>query len=295
MTIFLAIAIELATIIGTIAIKINGTINSLLEISKNGYKIDKEALANFKMTQKKEQNENNKIPSLGLVLMLIPGLNLLLAEISNIIQEKNIMNDPQIKDNIIPMTEEEKEQYKKMETRYQKLIFTAVTVGKKDNEDFFGFVGKRPIMVENEVTALNCDKLIPLSYTFDEVKKLNEVTTNSYRVGKIDGRNIAIIGIPNPDYKINKIKFNLENGNSTYVFNAYTDEEAKDKRFLVYPFTNEKIDELEKYIKKIKEFRNYNMNNSVDTKSHLGESMIDYFNQEHGPTLKKTLFNKNRF
>ena len=54
MYIFLGIIGELATVIGSSYIILNGTLDSILEISKNGYKIDKNTLDEFSKKQKKE-------------------------------------------------------------------------------------------------------------------------------------------------------------------------------------------------------------------------------------------------
>ena len=200
MYIFLGIVGELATVVGSVAISLNGAVDSVLEISKNGYKIDKSVLDEYQKKQAEEKKEktNGIKKALGVVLLFVPGVNLLRSGIANIKMKKSIMSDPQIKEALIPMTDREKEQYAKMEGKMQKLAFTAFTTAKEnEEEEFMGFIGKRPIVVDHGLTSLYYEKLMPLSYTLDEVKKLNEATTYSYRIGKVDGINVAIIGIPN--------------------------------------------------------------------------------------------------
>lgn len=82
-------------------------------------------------------------------------------------------------------------------------------------------------------------------------------TTFSYRIGKIDGKNIAVIGIPNPDSPVSRIQFKSEGYKITHSYEKMTEEEAKDKTFTVYPFaTHEDTKEnLEKVIEEIKQSR----------------------------------------
>ena len=56
MIIFLGIVGELATVIGSVAINLNASLNSVLEISKKGYKIDKNVLDEYS----RKENERAK-------------------------------------------------------------------------------------------------------------------------------------------------------------------------------------------------------------------------------------------
>ena len=121
MYIFLGIIGELATIIGCTAITINAGINSVLEISKNGYRIDKsvldEVLQKEQMKEKKRKaNLTNRV--LGTILLLLPGVNLINASIKGEKLKRSVMNDPKVKESIVPMTEKEKEQYVKIEYHF---------------------------------------------------------------------------------------------------------------------------------------------------------------------------------
>ena len=124
MYIFLGIVGELATVVGSVAISLNGAVDSVLEISKNGYKIDKSVLDEYEKRQAEEKKEktNGFKKALGVVLLFVPGVNLLRAGIANIKMKKSVMNDPQIKEALIPMTDREKEQYAKMEGKMQKFL-----------------------------------------------------------------------------------------------------------------------------------------------------------------------------
>ena len=56
MYIFLGIIGELVTVVGAYAIIFNAGIDSILEISKNGYKIDKSVLDEYKKKQSEEKH-----------------------------------------------------------------------------------------------------------------------------------------------------------------------------------------------------------------------------------------------
>lgn len=245
---------EVATIAGSIAISLNACIDLVLEISKNGYKIDRDKLEEI---QAKEEKKKSRIwgKVLGTTLLLLPGVNLAYASIQAIKMKKELINNPEVKEMLVPMTDKEKEQYEKMEGKIRKLEFTAFTAVMNEEEEFVGFIGKKAIIVDHGLTTLDYEELLPLDYTLDEVKRLNEITKHTYRIGKIDGKNVAIIGIPNPDYPISRIEFKSEDYNIAHDFKKMTDDEAKDKTFTVYPFMkNEYIEEnLQIAIEEIKQ------------------------------------------
>lgn len=253
--IILGIIGEFGTIAGSFYIMINGTINSMLEIAKKGYKYKKNELDEYLNNNNKEKANRFEI-ALGLALFLIPGVNLLNAVIKSHKMKTIILNDPTIKEFLIPMTDKEKEQYSKMKGKIEKLKFTSVISGKEnDDEEFFGFIGNQAIVVDHGLTSIYYEKLLPLDYTLDEVKELNEATTYSYRIGTIGGKNIAIIGIPNPDSPVKRIQFKSEDYKMTHTYNIMTEEEAQDKKFIVYPYTTHNEEEVQKIIEKIKQDR----------------------------------------
>lgn len=305
MYIFLGIIGELATVIGSSYIILNGALDSVLEISKNGYKIDKNTLDEFSKKQKKEkQRKNNGIKRLlGGIILLTPGVNLINSIIKVNKLKKSVMSDPMIKESLIPMTDKEKEQYAKMEGKMQKLAFTAFTTKKGNNdEEFFGFVGNRPIVVDHGLTAIYCEELMPLDYTLDEVKRLNDATTYSYRIGKIEDKNVAIIGIPNPDSQVSRVQFKKENYSITHAYEKMTEEDAQDKTFVVYPFTTHYEEDVQKVIDEIKQSRTHSSVNanldSLQVEPRFEQDYIQAINEEvqveeqQGPVLKKTLMKK---
>lgn len=307
MYIFLGIVGELATIVGTVAINLNTAMDSVLEISKKGYKIDKSVLDEYQKKQAEKSKKTSGIKKvLGTLLILIPGVNLLKAGIKGAKLKKSIMSDPQIKAAIVPMTNKEREEYEKMEGKMQKLIFTAFTTAKENEEEFFGFIGKRPIIVNHGLTSLYYEELLPLNYTLDEVKRLNEATTFSYRIGKIDGKNVAVIGIPNSDSLVSRIQFKSEDYKTIHTYEKMTEEEAKDKTFTVYPFTTleDTKENIEKIIEEIKQSRidsatKANLN-ALQLQSRFEQDYVPTETEEvliveqQGPVLKKTLNPKRK-
>lgn len=304
MIIFLGIVGELATVVGSVAITLNAGIDSILEISKNGYKIDKSVLDEVqkKQAEKKKQKTSLGNKVLGTTLLLVPGVNLINASIKGAKLKKSVMNDPQVKEAIVPMTEQEKEQYAEMEGKLQKLAFTAFTSGKEKEEEFLGFFGKKPIAVDHGLISLYCEELMPLDYTLDEVKRLNEATTYSYRVGNIDDRNVAVIGIPNPESPVSRIQFKAEDFKITHSYKEMTDEEAQDKTFRVYPFMiydDTQAAAVEKVFREIEQSRiDGAVKANLEALRGLNGIMQDYIpiqteevpsEEQQGPELKREL------
>lgn len=140
MYVFLAIILELASVVGSVVITFNTVIDGILEVGKNGYRIDKDTLEEIK-EKNKNKNERSKFKKiLDWVLLFTPGINLINAGISyfkfkNLIRN-SIKNDPKIKEVIFPMTEEEKEEYSKIKSRVAKMDFLAENNKKQEYTGF---------------------------------------------------------------------------------------------------------------------------------------------------------------
>lgn len=258
MYIFLGIAAEIATIAGTIAISANGVIDFILEIAKNGYKIDQKVIDEIKKNQNEEKknNSSNLGKMLNCIVMLIPGVNLLKAAVISNKLKRSVMNNPQLREAMVPMTDLEKEQFAKLKTRKQKLMFTAFMSDELSQEkSFLGIYGENPVIVDSELELLYHEELESLGYTLDEVKKLNEATHYSYKIGKMDDRNVAIIGVPNPDKQFSRVKLRKEDYKINHSYETMTDEEAQNAKFAVYPFIVEEEEVLRKAVDEIKQSR----------------------------------------
>ena len=272
-------------------IKIYCVIDAILEILNNGYKIDAGTLDKYlDQIELKEKQRNN----LEKMLDFIPGVNLIFAKIKYDKLKKGIMNDPIIKESLIPMTDKEKEIYSTLKGRDEKTIFMDFLFKNNDNVEFFNYIEGNVLILDNEAVWLAHERLLLLSYTKDEVEKLNNITNNEYILGKMDGISVAIIGIPSIECNsiLNngsdiRVRLAMENYLSVHTFKKMSDEEAKDKHFVVYPFyLDDKIkDNLDKCIdniidtrakeksKKSKDYLNFNMNKH-DYQYKQGESKV---------------------
>lgn len=255
MYIFLAIIVELVTIIRSVVITNKAEFDFVLKVAENGYRIDE---AWFRESRKRKiENKNTKlftkltkiVEKLDIIVLCIPGINLLNSHIKSIILKKSVMNMnstimKEIKESLILMTDKDKREYAELKGNIEKVMFTVLS----EKEHFNGL---------HCGVALLDEELMPLAYTLDEVKKLNEITTYSYRIGTIDGKNVAIIGILNLYCPIDGVEFTSERFKIKHTFTEMTEEEAKDKTFTVYFLARDrdKNEELQKAVTEIKNSR----------------------------------------
>ena len=230
MTIILGILIELITVISSCLIKLNSHFDKLLSLSKQGYKIDYDTYEKY-LHNAALKEDKNKI--LNTILLLIPGINLL----NSLINKYQVINekDPLIEENKIPMSEKEIKEYNSLKNRYQRQFYNLFMYIENTNEKDLIFEGTQPVIIDNYLLKLN-EKILPLSYSLDEVLKLNNLTNYSYRIGSVDNINTAIIGIPNSTYKLARVQYNYDDDFTTHDFKEMTLEDAKEKKFIVYLF-----------------------------------------------------------
>ena len=213
------------------------------------------------------------------------------------------MKNPELKKYLVPMFEEEKEMYE--DSFNTKLSGKTIRRSKIEWLDWY-------ISTQYGLVSLCYEKLMPLDYTLDEVKRLNEATTYSYRIGKMDGKNIAIIGIPNPNGTIKRIRSKEDNYNTIHMYENMTEEEAKNKTFTVYPFTiyEETQSEVEKVVQEIKQSRidravkanleEREASKALQSQFYLEQDDIPIVTEEvltevpQGPVLQRTL-DPNRY
>lgn len=214
------------------------------------------------------------------ILSLTPGVNLLIAGIKTYQIEHLDLEDEDLKAIIQPMTEEEKKMYKSLKTKTQKIGYAAIVTEKKANEDLIGYVGNKAIIVQQNLVSIPNDQLVPLAYTLEEVKELNEVTGLSYKLGRMDGINTAIIGLPNSDKHFDSVKLKKDNFTKVHDYKLFSEEEAKDKTFIVYPYSKEK--EVLAFVEELRKKRHINK-----TQSSIAENLE--FNAKLDELLQKTL------
>lgn len=306
MMILLGIIVELATVAGTLAIIVRSEIDAVIKIPENGYKIDKDTFEKWRKQRAETVKEITPFKKWKFLFFLVfPGVNLINATIRGIQLKRSVMNDPQIKEALIPMTQEEKDFYSRLEGRVQKVMCATFSATKEEEEEFLGFVGKHPIIVDHGLMSIYNEKLLPLAYTLDEVKRLNEATTYSYRIGKVDGRNVAIIGIPNSNKAICRLESAKEDKGVKHTYEPMSEEEAQNNTFIVYSFSSDNEEEVQKVIEEIRASRiqdakkvtEVSTQNSQTTSIYLdalqlpNENLVDIQAKENcGPVLKKSLF-----
>lgn len=300
MMIFLGFVGELATIIGSCAIIAKGSADLAIKLCEHGYKVDQKALDKYQKQREMKQGAQKKKAKviLGTIIMLLPGVNLVRAGTMSHKMLKETLKDEEAQKFLIPMTEKEKEQFSKLETTMEKLAFVSVaTVGDED-EEYFGLIGRRPLVVDHGLTAIYNDQLPPFAYTLAEVKELNSVTDYSYRLGKVDGINTAIIGIPNPNSSLKRLNFKDEDYKQTHTFEKMSEEEAQDKTFIVYTLTKE--EEVLACVEKIIENRHDKKIDSVtpenlEFEAHLEELLQKTLREEEmtAPVEKAVVLEKS--
>ena len=127
--------------------------------------------------------------------------------------------------------------------------------GKKRRAFIKGFMRDASIdrtFISDGTLRLKTDSLVSLSYTYDDVKQLSKATNKSYILGNVDGRNIAIVNAPY-GLMLDFSKITFKDDHTPSSFNFYTEDEGKDKRFVVYPYINDK--KLDVEARKIEEER----------------------------------------
>lgn len=258
----------------------------MLDIAKLGYKIDTKILDNY--LSKKKHSLYTKI------LSLIPIINLIYAKIllNNIIDD--ILNNKKITKYLLPMSEEEITTYLHKRSIEDKLTFITFT-NHKDNIELNTY---------NKTNIISYDTLylkhnsLPNKYFLEEVKTLNDITGYSYKLGIVNNEYYALIGIPNPNIKINKININ----NITYPFKCLEDKDNLYNKYIVYPYkTNSIIDKnLEQYYSKkdkkvIKDIlqRNFKLY-TKDTVKLYNHKFIEVYDNKENSKGKVLTFKKNK-
>lgn len=224
----------------TIVISHNRLNKVIDKVGEKGYKVAYEEFKNFMQEEiAKEKKKSFKI--INTILMLIPGLNIISGLLENKIITYKLFKDSRVKSSFIPLNKEEKKIYNN--TKY---------LGKRvGNLTYFSSLNKK--------TKLEYDAL-PYKYRVEEVKKLNSCTEKYYKLGHLNGENIAIIGIPS----LEEVTKNITLNGKEYCLEElpYNFEDA----FIVYPFDfNYQTDEVLKTcmmnirIKQIKQNDNKNI------------------------------------
>ena len=222
-------------------------------IFKKGYKFKFDKVTE---EQFKDADTSLHIPEkINTILFLIPGINILFMKFYAYAVANKILHTESIRDGFVELTDKEKEVYSKLDTLFEKINFIDTSFESDIDTEIIGYDKDEGLMIDDpHLYALGIDKLIPLAYTYDEVIKLNKITSNNLKLCNVQGRNIAIIGIPDENnHEPKHVQFLAENDTKLYD----TDEviNPEDKNYLIYPYKEyTELDEGIKQIKKEREF-----------------------------------------
>lgn len=296
MVILFLAAGEVVSILVTQRLSQNFFTDIILELGKNGYKFNKKinSLSFDKQVKPTNDNDpqneekskiidNKTIVELNPILLYVPVVNIIYVQLIRRKVKKDIMSFTELDDFLMPMTDNEKIEYSKLKSNSDRLTFSFFIINHDfGNSEFVGFSDGDLKIHDRNIVLTSDQRLDPLGYSLDEVKRLNNVTNNNYILGELNGVNTAIIGIKDLNLIGNKIKLisNYRLTENDYV--RMTDEVAKDKKFVVYSNMDECSDKISKEIDNILVQRNLPDCQS----SSINKEFI--YNQ-NGPLLKRTL------
>ena len=303
MAVLLFVLLEVGTIVGTFMITVNGSLDIMVDIFKKGYKFDAEVLNQVKeqneVEEAKEKDSSKKI--IGKILLFVPVVNMIRGQIGVHKLKSEIMDELKRRGALVPMTEEEKEQFASIKGKKGQLAYIVALGNKKEEEKVIGLLEDGTVLLADIGLLPLYESLTPLAYSLDDVKKLNAVSGGSFAIGNVDGRNVAIVGIDPDAGEIKRLSFEYENGDKKHDFVRMSEEEAEGKRFLVYPYSrDEKTQEkLDKVVEEIRTSRTDGALSYKKNEIRLYEQNYTPLNRveakvEEGPVLRKA-FNPNRF
>lgn len=271
LTILGILTVEGITVGGSLLIGINAFSDIMIKILDKGYRIDQDKLC--KITDDIDEKKSSALVStINQILLFIPGVNLINAHFKGKRYVKTVINDPNINAALVPLTDYEKELYSAQKTKSDKIaFFGAVSNKSNENQEFVGYSDDKPVFIEKGVCILDYNPLPYMSYTYDEVMKLASSTSfSAYKLGKLEGRNVAIIAFDVDDPTFERVRIQNTPYPREDVFYEMSDEEAKNQRFVVFPYIDEmeNIEPLEKAYNEIVEERDRN-NSSNSTYSSM--------------------------
>ena len=271
--IIVGIVAESSTVIGSRLIEGMFLVDISKKATDKGYKVSKEYIDELTKRIGDEDikaKRNNKLNLRSIfkkICLFLPVINLISAKVRTSKKVDNWLQEAIENEKVIPMTEEEKNNYNSLEKKFEKVV-VATSYGKKEkNYDSIQEDIEKIKEIVNEINP-SCTmrleyELMPLNYTLDEVKKLNEQFDGStYMIGeKAGGQNVAVIGIPRTKNisHVDRITFKTnfkQKYKITYEYRKLSSEEAKDKTFYVYSYEDLKCyPQVEKIIQEIKQSR----------------------------------------
>lgn len=176
MEIFLAILISFLSYIATIGIALKGALDLILIFPKKGYLFNPD-----KLEEHKNQVHNVSLPAKSAILLLVPVVNMfycsyLMHKIDNIVFNEFKNNCPNF---LIPMTDEERKEYKKRKGSFQKLDYFMKLSAELKKDDVieaesFEVIADSEEVRENTYNNPVLDKYRQLRNEVNDVNSIND-------------------------------------------------------------------------------------------------------------------------
>lgn len=233
MGILLFVVAQLVTMLVSVKIKMDTYKNEYKKLGDKGYKINSE-----KVIQMIEDEKNSRVHDfVDAFLFVLPGINIISSTVQRVIETKKFTEKIEKFDALLPMTDEEIEKYQRLDSVAKKATFVSCydTVIKAYNDIHIYFESNIDLL-DKHIAQLYYEKLPAISYTLEEIKKLSNSIESSYQIGKADGLNTAIIGLPNKQFDIDNILVIKNDKIEKYDYETIDEKDAKNERFIVYPF-----------------------------------------------------------
>lgn len=286
---------EIASVVGTFVISFNTLMDSILEISKNGYKIDRKVMEEYREKQAGQKQEAKGFKKfINNISLFIPGVNLIRAGICYHKTMKNLMDDPIILKSVVRMSDEEFEKYESLNSKLEKITFAATMSIDMREIKMIGFSNNLPVIIDDGLISIHNDEVVPLDLTYDEVMELSNAAGGYHKIGLLDDIPVAFIAIPSVECDFDKVKFSFEDYKNTHNFKDCDD--LVDSTFRVYQvIDNMRISSsVGSVISDIQRKRNANdVNKDMDDKLNELLLLEQSDENEKGVVLQKSIFPKN--
>ncbi len=222
-----------------------------LDLADKGYIFNQQAFN--ECIQKLFQNKTIKNSLFQRLIYFVPIINIIHAKIRQQKIENAVKENEQFNKSLKEMNENEKIFYDNLIEKKQKLCYISFQNFKEEDDEIIAIENNAVKIRKKNVVMLNEPALLPLSYNYEEVLKLNAITKQNLLCGICNNIKLAIIGIPD-EIKFDKVYWQ----NDIHEFNKFNENEQKNAKYLVVPCTDEYQDELNSEINKIIEDREEN-------------------------------------
>ena len=235
---------EATTLLTSLIIDSKKKKKAIIELAKKGYRFDRDSYDLYKLSKK--QN-STKFKNIGkVILYLIPGVNIASSAIIGKKESDELLSNKTIKSQMVCMNKKEKVLYFAMPDNLKYKFATSLLEDYNNQNEVSNEQLIDSLLLQSDSTRLYYQKIMKKQYSYDEVLSLNETLGNEVRFGIMDGDYVAIIGIPESEKITVFVSMESENFRTMHEFTPITFEEAKDKKFDVYPYTL--TEELERKI-----------------------------------------------